>query len=200
MKDCRQTKNSSHQKKSSVYVLDAITIQQLSANKRKMEAYIKYNWSYYSEFAYQRSLVSERLHQALSQTSISHEFENWQRAIPYKYALTPLSILGSLNFIGGRFNMGKNLNTALPIFGGLYIAENKDTALQEHLGQEPIPENSELTPRELALINPASEAIVSLNGKLDKVFDLTNLENIKPFVEIIKTFRIPDVLKNKLEK
>ncbi len=73
------------------------------------------------------------------------------------------------------------------------MATDKDTALQEHLGQQNNNE-SKLTPREVALTNPASETIVSVSGQLDKVFDLTNEKNLFPFTKIINKF----VISNKL--
>ena len=72
----------------------------------------------------------------------------------------------------------------------MYLAQDKDTALQEHLGQEPVPVGSSLTAREIALTNPMSETIVSVSGKLDKVFDLTVTDNLNLFVELIKNFKI----------
>src|SRR5262249_4571598 len=82
-----------------------------------------------------------------------------------------------------------------PIFPGLYIAQDKETALQEHLGQEPVPQESKLTSLDIALTNPTSETIVSISGKLDKVFDLTKTNNLKPFVELVKNFKISKELK-----
>ncbi|MDR3492706.1 MAG: RES family NAD+ phosphorylase [Gammaproteobacteria bacterium] len=130
-----------------------------------------------------------KIKQALIQTSTSYEPKNWQRAVKYKYGLHPLSTVGSLGFIGGRFNTGAGVNPEVPFFSGLYLAQDKDTALQEHLGQEASPD-SKITPRELALTNPASETIVSVSGKLDKIFDLTNSDNLIPFVELIKKFKL----------
>ncbi|KTC94934.1 RES family NAD+ phosphorylase [Legionella feeleii] len=99
-----------------------------------------------------------------------------------------------LTTIGGRFNTGVNVNTEVPSFPALYIAKNKDTALQEHLGQVP---SDILSPREMALTNPASETIVSISGKFDKVFDLTNEKTLEPFLNLIKKFNLSKELKAK---
>ncbi len=72
----------------------------------------------------------------------------------------------------------------------MYIAKNKDTTLQEHLGQEATMPSSKLNARELALTNPTSEVIVSVSGNLDKVFDLRDDNNLTPFLKLIRNFSL----------
>lgn len=172
------------------YLLEVGTLSGMRAAKQAMTDLLRYHWNYYSELARQRNEIQDQIKQALIQTCNSYELKKWQRAVKYKYGLHPLSIVGSLTFIGGRFNTGAGVNTEVPTFPGLYLAKDKDTALQEHLGQEAVPSNSKLTPREIALTNPSSETIVSVSGRLDKVFDLTNPENLTPFIELIKNFKL----------
>jgi len=187
------------------YLLETGTLASIRAAKKATAELLKYQWNYYSELARQRNLIQDQIKQALIQTCISYELNKWQRAIKYKYGLHPLSMIGSLTFIGGRFNTGSGVNTEVPIFPGLYLAKDKDTALQEHLGQETVPNGSKLTPSERALTNPSSETIVSVSGKLDKVFDLINPKNLTPFIELIKNFKLSHELileakKLKIEK
>lgn len=182
-------------KRSVEYLLEAGTLADMRTAKAVTAALVKYQWDYYAELARQRSAIQDDIKKALIQTCIPYELLRWQRAVKYKYCWHPLSTIGSLNFIGGRFNTGAGVNTEVPVFPGLYVAQDKDTALQEHLGQETIHKNSKLTPREIALTNPSSEAIVSISGKLDKVFDLNIADNLKPFVELIKNFKVSDELK-----
>lgn len=177
------------------YLLESGTLVDMRAAKQVTAALVKYQWDYYSELAHQRNAIQDEIKKALIQTCIPYAPQKWQRALKYKYSLHPLSTVGSLTFSGGRFNTGSEVNTEVPIFPGLYLAEDKDTALQEHLGQEPMPEGSKLTAREIALTNPTSEAIVSVSGKLDKVFDLTISDSLKSFVELIKNFKISNELK-----
>ena len=173
-----------------IQVLESGTLDGIRLTKNAVEERLKFEWSHYSEIARQRNAIQDPLKQSLVQKSIPYQFENFQRSVKYKYSLHPLSVAGSLSYVGGRFNIGKNINSELQYFPGLYLAYDKDTALQEHLGQEPIKSGSSLTPRDLALTNPSSETIVSVSGKLDKVFDLTNLDNLSPFVDLIKGFKI----------
>lgn len=170
------------------YLLESGTLDGMRAAKQVTNALVKYQWDYYSELAHQRNAIQDKIKSALIQTCIPFELEKWQRALKYKYSWHPLSTVGSVTFIGGRFNTGSVVNTEVPIFSGLYLAYDKKTALQEHLGQEPVSLRSQLNALDAALTNPASETIVSISGKLDKVFDLTVVDNLKPFVELIKNF------------
>lgn len=172
------------------YLLENGTLADIQNAKQVTAEHLKCQWNYYSELARQRSAIQDQLRQALIQTSISYELRNWQRAVKYKYGLHPLSTVGSLSFIGGRFNTGLGVNPEVPSFPGLYLAQDKDTALQEHLGQEATGLGFKITPREQALTNPGSETIVCVSGKLDKIFDLTKADNLIPFIELIKKFKL----------
>jgi hypothetical protein len=131
-------------KRSVQYLLEAGTLADMQAAKQVTAELLKYQWNYYSELARQRNAIQDQIKQALIQTCISYEPKKWQRAVKYKYGLHPLSTVGSLIFIGGRFNTGSGVNTEVPTFPGLYLAKDKDTSLQEHLGQEAVPTGSSL--------------------------------------------------------
>ena len=188
--------NASH-KKTNAYFVSLDNPQQIKASRKRTNDLLKYHWQHYSELACQRNTIQDQIQQALIQTAIPYEISQWQRAVKYKYGLHPLSTVGSLSFIGGRFNTGKSVNSEVPFFPGLYLAQNKDTALQEHLGQI---SNEHLTPREIALTNPTSETIVSISGKLDKVFDLTHPDTLIPFIKLIKNFKFSKELKATAKK
>ena len=117
----------------------------------------------------------------------------------WKYGLHPLSTAGSLTFIGGRFNAGIDINSAIPSFPALYMAIDKDTALQETLGQIEV-KDSQLSARELALINPQSEVIVSVSGELEKVMDLRTAAKLNAFAELTKGFKLSPVLKESAKR
>jgi hypothetical protein len=120
--------------------------------------------------------------------------------VKYAYSLHPLSTVGSTRDIGGRFNIGALDTVRFPIFSALYIAENKDTALQETLGQEPPPPGSGLTAREMALTNAQSEAIVSVSGQLDAVIDLRSPAKLQPLVDLLKAFTLSPSLKREARR
>lgn len=171
------------------HLLEAGTLESMRHAKQATTEYLKYYWRHYAELAGQRSTIKESIDQALIQTCISYEINNWQRAVKYKYGLHPFSTLGSLVSIGSRFNTGSDVNSEVLSFPALYLAQDKDTALQEHLGQQACKPGFKLSPREVALINPNSETIVSVSGKFDKIFDLTNAKNLKHFVDLVKNFK-----------
>ena len=177
------------------YLLEQGTLQDMRAAKDRTAALLKYNWEYYSELALQRSQIQDELTKALIQPCISnYRFDKWQRAVKWKYGLHPLSTLGSCTYIGGRFNTGSDVNSEVPSFPALYLACDKDTALQETLGQMDV-NGCGLTPRELALTNPQSEVIVSVSGVLEKVFDLRTAGSLKMFTALIKEFQLSNALK-----
>jgi hypothetical protein len=171
-------------------LLEVGTLESMKNAKRMTDEHLKFHWDFFAELAQQRSMISENISIVLNQTSISYSIKNWQRAVKYKYGLHPLCTTGSLTYIGGRFNTGQKVNTEVPSFPALYLSQDKDTALQEHLGQQAVVGDIGLTPREFALTNPASETIVSVSGQLDKVFDLTSEENLGGFVDLLKDFKI----------
>lgn len=172
------------------HLLEIGTLESMQNAKQVTAEHLKYQWMYYAELARQRNLIKDSIAQVLTQACISYHIKNWQRAVKYKYGLHPFSTTGSLVYIGGRFNTGAGVNQEVPSFPALYLAQDKDTALQEHLGQQACVPGCKLSPRELALINPASETIVSISGKLDKIFDLTNANNLSVFIELIKNFEL----------
>jgi hypothetical protein len=178
------------------YILEQGSLRDLNRAKKRTAVYLEYYWKHYSELAYQRSLIEDELRQALNESCTrDFEFKRWQRAVKYKYSLDPLSTVGSASDIGGRFNMGEDVNPNLPQFPALYLAADKDTALQETLGQVPV-EKSELSPRELALTNPQSETIVSVSGRLEQVVDVGKIASLRRFVDLIRGFKLSrDVLK-----
>lgn len=175
--------------------IDQFSVNEVNAHQKFTEKLQQYYWNEYSELTRQQNEHKEELTKALIYASCEYAFQRWQRGVKYKYSLHPLCTIGSTSFAGGRFNMGKDLNSMLPNFPALYLAEDKDTGLQEHLGQEPIASTVHLKPREIALTNPASETIVSVSGKLDQVIDLREPKNLTNLVKIIKEFKHSAALK-----
>lgn len=187
-------------KKEVVYLLDTGNIHEMREAKRLMDNHLKYQWDFYSILARQRNLIKDGLKSALIQKTIKNfKFNGWQRAVKYKYALHPLGTKGSLVFNGQRFNAGNDINSMIQSFPALYIATDKDTALQETLGQLRQP-GSTLTARELALTSLQSETILSVSGSLDEVIDLRDHKNLKPFIEQMKKFKIDDSIKQEAKK
>jgi hypothetical protein len=181
------------------YVLESGSLRELVRRKEHFAELNKLYWDYYSELARQREAIRTEIHATLNETSISNfEFSGWQRAVKWKYSLHPLCTNGSLVMPGGRFNIG-DVNSNVPSFPALYIAEDKDTALQETLGQTDC-SKSGLSPQEIALTNPASESILSVSGKLERVFDLRPTRRLQKFVNLIKSFELSPQIQRRASK
>jgi len=187
----RTSKQSRSKKQKSIdYLLERGTLEDLRQAKIRFNELRKFYWIYYSELARQREEIRPQIFEALNESSISNfKFTGWQRAVKWKYGLHPFSAVGSMKMPGGRFNIG-DVNSNVPSFPALYIAVDKDTALQETLGQCKSSDDR-LTSREIALTNPESETIVSVSGVIERVFDLRSAKNLRKFINLIKDFKIP---------
>ena len=144
-----------------------------------------------------RSTRQDEIRDALRRpSSATIEITDWGRIVDFRYALNPLSAAGSMNR-GGRFNIGKDLDeTKFPPFPALYVAENYDTAFSERFGTT----NSLLDVHELALRTPSSFLYARLDGEVENVFDLRNVNSLKPFFEIVKTFKLSQELRDLAKK
>jgi RES domain-containing protein len=127
-----------------------------------------------------------------SQALPAYAFEGWSRIVDYRYSLEPLSVAGSLKGDGGRFNVGAELSPgAFPPFPALYVAEDYDTAFRERFGARDKGSSKNLTPSDMALRSPASFSQVRLKGSVEQVIDIGDLESLRPFTDVLKSFPIP---------
>jgi RES domain-containing protein len=166
------------------YILDAFSSEDIERWEIQKEKILRYYWDLYSDFAYERHKIADQLRAALLEATSIYEFKGWQRQVRYKYSLSPLSPRGSLIEPGGRFNIPDVNPEQIPPFPALYIAENKETVLQE-AGQSG-KGSGPLAALDLALTKPDSISIVAVRGKLGSVIDLHDLKRLKPFLKLIK--------------
>lgn len=128
--------------------------------------------------------------------SITVNLNRWVRVVNFKYSLNPLSAKGSITWVGGRFNIGKRVNSIrFPPFGALYIAEDAETAYREYFALKANETSEGLSRKELALKNNVSYSNIYVKGSIDNVFDLTKSKNLKAFIGITKNFEITDDIK-----
>ncbi len=176
----------------SAHILETFTLPQLQANHQYSEDLCKYWWELYSELALQRSGITDSLSETISRNSLdAFPFEHWQRTLKYVYSLSPLSTTGSIKFGGGRFNIGDIDESRFPVFQALYLAEDKETALAESLGQAAI---GPLDAMQIALTNPQSVSILSFSGEIENVFDLTNTASLDELAAMFSRFTVSDRL------
>ncbi len=179
--------------KSPLFLLDSFSAEDLDRWEAQKEKILRYHWDLYSALAYERHKIADQLRVALLEATRSpYEFNGWQRQVRYKYCLTPLSPKGSLIEPGGRFNIPDVNPDQIPPFPALYIAENKETTLQES-GQHNNP-SQVLSGLDLALIKKESIAIIAVKGKLESIIDLHHPQSLRIFLDLIKRFNIPNHL------
>lgn len=174
-------------------LLEHGSIGDILRSRARYERFLRYHSKYYAELAQQRAQVYDSLKASLAERAGSFQFSRWQRAVKYKYSLSPLSAKGSLTEPGGRFNVGGIDPTRLPVFAGLYLAADKGTALAKLLGQRDN-QGQQLTAEEQALTKTASVTVVSVSGELESALDARNEENLTGFVGLIKGFRLSNGL------
>lgn len=117
----------------------------------------------------------------------NYEFKGWQRVVRYRYGLQPLHVTGSLRDpAGGRFNIGDLDLARYPSFPALYLAADRQTALQEVFCAD----STEQPTLDAALAKPDSMVAVEVSGKLDTIIDIHQPERLEEFVGAIRTFSI----------
>ncbi len=121
------------------------------------------------------------------------KLQGWIRIVEFRYCLDPLSAVGSLRGIGGRFNVGQDLGAAVGTapLPALYVAQDLETAYREKFQVPVVSHVAGLTPEELALQDPSSFLVAFLRGEIHSVLDLGDREALKPFCERIAQFELP---------
>lgn len=179
------------------YLLDQTSPDEIQKLKQYGERYLKFHWDYYCELAYQRSSVEVEIRHALLDAVVGpFKFKKWQRVLRWKYSNEPLCVAGSLTDPGGRFNIGDISKDHFKPFPALYVAKDKETALQEALCQS-ISKENEKRALESALANPTSTTNCSMSGKLYRLLDLNKPKKLQEFIDVIKDFRIPEDLRRR---
>lgn len=121
---------------------------------------------------------------------ITIKLENWVRVVDWQWSLQPLSMVGSMRGIGGRFSYGSELTVVRrQEFPCLYLAADKTTAYCERFGGQPEKKLAGLSRQEYALRKAnISFATFDVNGIVNQVFDLRDKRNLKRFAQIISSF------------
>ena len=193
-----QPKTSPPQARLPFVPLDQFSVEDIHKRIVFKEQFLKYHWDYYNDLAYQRFEITDKIKKSLlGAAQKAFTFEKWQRAVKYKYANEPFSVSGSLTDPGGRFNIGDINPSQFPPFPALYLASDKDTALQELLSQKIDPNQGipKISPLDFALTNNDSIAIVSLSGCIDSIINLKEPKALQSFVDLIKDFSVSDSLR-----
>jgi hypothetical protein len=174
------------------FILDVFTetdIERWSSRSADAQRYSDYG---YFDLERQRVARYDELCDSLrSAGSIEVDIGSWTRITDYRWSLEPLSSIGSLKGIGGRFNIGQDLDRArAQFFPALYIAENLDTAFCEFFGGPLSDQHGPLNLQEFALRRATSFTTFALRGKIENVFDLTASTSLHRFAGIVSRFQL----------
>jgi len=174
------------------FILDVFTqtdIERWSSRSADAQRYSDY---VYFDLERQRVAHYEELCDSLRDAgSIEVDVDSWTRITDYRWSLTPLSSAGSLKGIGGRFNIGQDLDRArAQFFPALYVAENLDTAFCEFFGGPPSSKQGALTLQEFALRRATSFTTFALQGRIENTFDLTTSMSLRKFAAIVSRFQL----------
>lgn len=115
--------------------------------------------------------------------------------VQYRYSHDPISTAGSVRSVGGRFSIGNDCDEsgAAAVFPALYMGDSHETAFRECYQMPPDKmEATGLTPEEMSLRQ--NDASVRINGHIERVFDVKNLENLKPVAKVLARFVVPPEL------
>ncbi len=173
-------------------VLDTFTEQDLDIWSARFIDLQSYADRVYFDLERQRAGRHEELCASLRAVpAITVSVDGWVRVTDWRWNLTPLSPAGSLRGIGGRFNIGSDLDRARgQAFPCLYIAHDVDTAYREYFGGPLLSHSGQLTLGDLALRRPTSFTTFSLRGTLEQVFDLRQHNGLAAFTRIIARFDV----------
>ena len=173
-------------------LLDQFSVRNIKEWSAHHDKVLQFHWDYYHHLAYQRSKVGDQIKASLLDAAIDgYTFTNWQRIVEYKYSLEPLSVAGSLIDPGGRFNIGNINPLHFPPFPALYIAIDKETAIQEALSQKISPKRED-DALFLALSSPQSISSISLSGQIETIIDLGQPSRLLDFIHCFGKFDIPE--------
>lgn len=180
----------------SIHVLDRFSESDLEVWKKRSRELDALHDALYHGLEPERTRRRDQLIEALNaKPAPPHDFNNWVRMVQYRYANEPLSAAGSVRSIGGRFSIGNDCDEsgAAAVFPALYIGDSHETAFREcyQMASKKM-EATGLTPAEMSLRQ--SDASVRLNGHIERVFDIRNIENLKPVAKVLAKFAVPPEL------
>lgn len=120
------------------------------------------------------------------------ELPQWVRFVTYQFSTNPLSCAGSLQDIGGRFNAGVELEAkTLSPWPALYLAQDYETGFREKFQLPSEALVAGLTPQDLALSQGVSHSVVSVTGRLSRVFDMTEPKSLIPIAKVFGKIKLP---------
>jgi hypothetical protein len=108
-----------------------------------------------------------------------------------------LSCVGSLKWVGGRFNYGVDIDSSrYAPFPALYLAEDMETGLREMQGLTREDTRDGLTADELSLCAKNGVTWFIVSGSVSNIFDLTRPGSLEGVARIISTFKLSKAVRD----
>lgn len=124
--------------------------------------------------------------------ALAVDVRGWTRLVTYRFALNPLSAAGSLTDVGGRFNIGRDVDKSMQDpWPALYIAGDFETAFREKFQLSMGETSDRLLPEELALMPDSSFSSVMLDGHIARVFDLEAPGCLDALCLVLRKMKLP---------
>ncbi len=173
-------------------LLDVFTERDIETWETRSTQLHSYYDRVYFDLERQRAGHYEELCAALrAVASVAVSLDEWVRVTDWRWNLRPLSPAGSLKGIGGRFNIGSDLDRARgQAFPCLYLAHDVETAYREYFGGPLCSRSGKLTLGEFALRRETSFTTFCLRGQLEQVLDLRDHRSLASFAKIIGRFGV----------
>jgi hypothetical protein len=177
----------------SLYELDTFSLADIERWRKSSDRFDELHRELYFGLEIQRVARREELLSALrSKATRPIDLSGWHRLVEYQYCLEPLSAHGSVTRYGGRFNVGIDVGSgAFGSFPALYLAEDLETAFREYHQVGVGAGAGGLTREDFALTRPGSFLSTEVHGHLELVFDLGDVAALRPFADLIATFKMP---------
>lgn len=174
------------------YLLDHISTENLELYKKTHIQLKEYYYEEYFYYAAERAKRESKLLDSLNQATTSLTFENHFRCVHTRYNDKPLSSAGSrISKVGGRFNLG-DIGAGISPFPALYLGSTAAIAKSEFYQV-----NDNGLGISLEDFYKKSVSICRIHGKLSTVLDITNTNNLKPFLKVLSKIQGDENLMNK---
>jgi len=128
---------------------------------------------------------------------VAVDLQGWVRLVTFQFSLSPLSAAGSLTDVGGRFNVGRDVDKSMQSpWPALYIAEDFETAFREKFQLASTETCGGLHPEELALLPGSSFASLQVDGHIARVFDLEAPGSLVALCKVLGKMKLPQEIRS----
>lgn len=177
-----------------VHVLDQFTERDLETWRSVSADLDELHATLYYKLQPQRMRRKQEIVDALTtRNPTPFEFSDWVRIVDYRYANTPLSVVGSLRGVGGRFNIGPDTDQSITLpFPALYIGESFEIAFRERfqLSAQADTAATGLSPEDMALC--VSGTWVRVRGRVERCVDVSDPQNLIAICKVLAKIKLPD--------